>query len=234
MKDRRSDTLAGEYVLGSLPPAEHAEARRRMDRDPEFAQAVGTWERLLGPLAERISPVRPPLGMLSRIFARLPATRRHAPARMISARMASAAALVAVAFLAITAMVHKRYGGVLPVLVAQLHAADQPSADRGLPAFAVAIDQNTHKLIVNPVWVGNESTKYSLWLVRAGDERPVTRATLSATHATVLPWRSQASDLVGVRVRISAGEDWTAPVPWSRGASYFEGVLVPGARHTGS
>ncbi len=114
--------------------------------------------------------------------------------------------------------------------MAQLHAADRVAADEGLPAFAVAIDQAAHTLIVNPVFVASsEGTKYSLWIVRARDERPLTRASLSASQATVLPWRALEGDLVGARLRISAGEDWTAPAPWSQGTVYFEGVLVPAA-----
>lgn len=230
MKDRRSDTLAGEFVLGSLPPAEHAEARRRIDMDPEFAEAVNAWERRLGPLADRIAPVRPPLGMLSRILARIPASRWSGLAWVMPGSIAAALLLAAVALLAIAAMVQSRHDGVMPILVAQLHSSDSTLANEGLPAFAVAIDQTAHRLIVNPVSVeSNEGTRYSLWLVRARDERPITRATLSASHATVLPWRTLEGDLVGARLRISAGEDWTAALPWSQGTAYFEGVLVPAA-----
>jgi anti-sigma-K factor RskA len=147
-------------------------------------------------------------------------------------RMAAAVALAAIALVAILALVHERRGGVRSILVAQLHASDRQSNDQDLPAFAVAIDQTAHKLVVNPVSIEDRhGTRYSLWVVRTGDERPVTRATLSATDATVLPWRASVTDLVGAHVRISTGEDWTAPQPWGKTASFFEGVLVrPPAR----
>ena len=148
-------------------------------------------------------------------------------------RVAAALALAVIALTTILALVRDRQGGVLPILVAQLHAIGRQASDNGVPAFAVAIDEAAHRLVVNPVGVEDRrGTRYSLWVVRPGDERPVTRATLSATDATVLPWRSpgELSDLVGARVRISAGEDCTAAEPWSGSASYFEGVLVRPAK----
>ena len=234
MIDRKTDTLAAEYVLGSLTPTEHAEAARRVASDAAFAAAVSAWERRLAPLAGRVAPVSPPLGTFARILARIPIARRRVMPAFSPMRMAAAVALAAIALVAILALVHERRGGVRAILVAQLHASDRQSDGQDLPAFAVAIDQTAHKLVVNPVSIEDRhGTRYSLWVVKTGDERPITRATLSATDATVLPWRAGGtlSDLVGAHVRISAGEDWTAPQPWAKTASFFEGVLVrPRAR----
>lgn len=234
MIDRRTDTLAGEYALGSLPPTEHEEARRRLATDPAFADAVRAWELRLTPLAGRIAPVTPRLGSLARILARLPGAPRRLIPAFTALQMAAALMLCAIGLTALLTVVHRRQAGVRPMLVAQLHASGRQSPDADLPAFAVAIDQTAHKLVVNPVSVDDRhGTRYSLWVVRPGDERPITRATLSATEATVLPWRSKdpLSDLVGARLRISAGEDWTAAEPWRRTTSVFEGVLVWPAKH---
>jgi anti-sigma-K factor RskA len=45
--------LAGEYVLGTLPPAERAAFAARLAADPAAALAVRDWERRLAPLALR-------------------------------------------------------------------------------------------------------------------------------------------------------------------------------------
>ena len=44
--------LAGEYVLGTLDPAERARVASQRERDPELDAAITLWERRLSPLDE--------------------------------------------------------------------------------------------------------------------------------------------------------------------------------------
>jgi anti-sigma-K factor RskA len=53
------DALAGEYVLGVLPPDEHLAVQRRLLDHPELARLVAAWEERLAPLAEDTMPVEP-------------------------------------------------------------------------------------------------------------------------------------------------------------------------------
>jgi anti-sigma-K factor RskA len=100
MDDREG--LAAEYVLGTLPLADRAEAERLIARDPGFAALVGDWTNRLAPLNEGYLPVAPPPGVLDRVEARLfPApepTRSAGPRWIFRLIGAAAAAAAAVAF----------------------------------------------------------------------------------------------------------------------------------------
>jgi anti-sigma-K factor RskA len=61
--------LAGEYVLGTLDPAERARVASQRERDPELDAAITLWERRLSPLDETTAAVEPPADMLARIEA---------------------------------------------------------------------------------------------------------------------------------------------------------------------
>jgi anti-sigma factor RsiW len=76
------DGLAGEYVLGSLDPAERREVDERRRTDASLAGAIAGWERRLGPLSRRMGGIAPPAhaldGILSRIAAEGGQSRRSA------------------------------------------------------------------------------------------------------------------------------------------------------------
>jgi len=69
MYDEEQDTLAAEYVLGTLSveEREHAEALRSFD--PSFAAAVLQWERRLGELNVMVEAVEPPTELWDKIKA---------------------------------------------------------------------------------------------------------------------------------------------------------------------
>src|SRR5690349_5710259 len=73
--DRESpdrDTLAGEYVIGTLDAAERAQAQRLIATDASFAARVRYWEQRLAALTDAVEPVEPPASLWSRILADLP------------------------------------------------------------------------------------------------------------------------------------------------------------------
>jgi anti-sigma-K factor RskA len=67
MFEEDQETLAAEYVLGTLSAEEreHAEALRSFD--PEFDAAVKQWERRLGELNVMVEAVEPPAGVWDKI-----------------------------------------------------------------------------------------------------------------------------------------------------------------------
>ena len=65
--DPGEDTLAAEYVLGTLDQAEHAAATLRLAEDRAFAAEIRWWESHLHPLTELVPPVAAPSGLLDRI-----------------------------------------------------------------------------------------------------------------------------------------------------------------------
>jgi hypothetical protein len=67
-----TDTLAAEYVLGTLDFDERAAALDLLSKDQGFAAKVKTWERRLGELHLMVEPVEPEPDIWQRIKAKLP------------------------------------------------------------------------------------------------------------------------------------------------------------------
>ena len=77
MPDREG--LAAEYVLGTLPPEDRAEAARLIARDTEFARMVAAWTARLAPLDAGFAEEPPPRQVLEQVEARLFPGRAPAP-----------------------------------------------------------------------------------------------------------------------------------------------------------
>jgi anti-sigma-K factor RskA len=60
MFDEEQDTLAAEYVLGTLSAEEREHAEALLSFDPRFEAAVRQWERRLGELNVMVEAVEPP------------------------------------------------------------------------------------------------------------------------------------------------------------------------------
>jgi hypothetical protein len=67
-----TDTLAAEYVLGTLDPDERTAAKQLLATDPAFETKVKVWERRLGELHLMVEPVEPDPAIWQRIKAKLP------------------------------------------------------------------------------------------------------------------------------------------------------------------
>lgn len=65
------DMLAGEYVLGTLTPAERARADRRLEVDPDFRIAVADWEQRLSRLDDGAQSVAPDPSVWPKIDRRI-------------------------------------------------------------------------------------------------------------------------------------------------------------------
>jgi anti-sigma-K factor RskA len=76
------NTRAAEYVLGTLDPAERAEAQALISSDPAFAALVRDWEGRLGELHALADSVEPPAAVWDAITAKLPQTEQAAPIRL--------------------------------------------------------------------------------------------------------------------------------------------------------
>jgi anti-sigma-K factor RskA len=67
MLDEDQDTLAAEYVLGTLSAEEREHAEALLTFDPGFESAVRQWERRLGELNVMVEAVEPPTELWHRI-----------------------------------------------------------------------------------------------------------------------------------------------------------------------
>jgi anti-sigma-K factor RskA len=75
--------LAGEYVLGTLPPRARRRFKRLMVADAALREEVARWQLYLDSLGEAVPPVRPPERVWRRIEARLDALgTARAPRRL--------------------------------------------------------------------------------------------------------------------------------------------------------
>lgn len=83
MKSDDLDSLAAEYVLGTLDGEARAEVRARMQDDPALCRSVEAWEARLSGLSAEETPLEPPAGLWDRVAADLEAapqeTRGQAP-----------------------------------------------------------------------------------------------------------------------------------------------------------
>lgn len=65
--DSELDALAGEYVLGTLSPEQHAAVAERLGTDPSLRAAVDAWEARLLELTTLAAPLPPSARLWSRI-----------------------------------------------------------------------------------------------------------------------------------------------------------------------
>jgi anti-sigma-K factor RskA len=70
-EDDDIDGLAGEYVLGSLGPAERAEVNSRPRMDISLAAAIEAWQRRLSPLSESAPGISPTPDLFETILSRI-------------------------------------------------------------------------------------------------------------------------------------------------------------------
>jgi len=82
------ETLAGEYVLGTLPYARRQEVEQRLATDSALRAAVQRWEAQLLPLARLAGPVEPSAQLWQRIEGSLQALAAAAPAAIAAGQPA--------------------------------------------------------------------------------------------------------------------------------------------------
>ena len=77
MQDDDRDSLAAEYVLGTLTADERDQAEALLAIDPGFAEVVRLWERRLGELNVMVEAVEPPPDLWDKIQNEMAHTERH-------------------------------------------------------------------------------------------------------------------------------------------------------------
>jgi anti-sigma-K factor RskA len=157
-----AEGLAAEYVLGTLPLPDRAEAERRLAREPAFAAMVAAWEARLGGLNDGFADAPAPPGIMDRVEARLfpVADRARRPVWAVifgAVTGLGLAVLAAVAFLPVATV------GPLPV-VAELRGDGQALV------VAANYDPAARRLTLRQSAGGpaGEGQDYQLWLIPAG------------------------------------------------------------------
>ena len=65
------ETLAAEYVIGTLDAGERTLVAERLQSDTALQSAVADWEQRLAPLSELVTPVEPPARLAAEITQRI-------------------------------------------------------------------------------------------------------------------------------------------------------------------
>lgn len=183
------DDLAGEYVLGTLDPAERAVVAARRQREPELDAAITAWERHLSPLAATAKPVAPPPDLFRNIESRLDA---HGPgaddAELANVRrqlrrwrrIGMAASAIAAALL-VAVGVREATREETPQTYVAVFAKDDV-----LPAFYMTFDLARRELTIRPVDAERQPGKtYQLWI--ASDQLGPAPRSLGLVDETLAP-----------------------------------------------
>lgn len=234
------DGLAAEYVLGSLDLSEREAVGDRRKTDAALDQALRTWERRLGPLADRMPGIEPPAHLFDSILARLPA--RGAKIIPISARAkAGTWRRVAIASSALAACIALAviWFTLAPSsppmrLVAELHRPHNATADETTgpksPVFVVTVDLEARKATVRPIAARSRSGRsYQLWI--AADEAAPRSSLGVVSHSDSvtlpLPAGLPPSQFVNGTLTVSLEPEGGSPTGQPTGPIMFVGKLAP-------
>jgi anti-sigma-K factor RskA len=237
MVDETREDLEGraaEFVLGTLPEEERADARFRMRTDPDFKRAVETWDRRLAPLLDGVAPVEPASGLQDKILERIIA-RREAPDGVIGLqrqlrrwqRFSLAIAAIAAALMAFLFATLPRDTGLRPEAnryVAVLQAGGQ------VPALLVSVDLKQGEITAQRVGAQpREGQSFELWAEGAGREKPQSLGVIDAVA------KIPASRLGGLTkenlentvLAVSLEPEGGSPTGEATGPVVFTGKLIP-------
>lgn len=185
---------AGEYVLGTLDPAERVAFQARLMRDAELQAEVAEWQRRFAPLHAETADVEPPERAFDKILARIDA---FTPDNIVQLRRRVnvwRGATVALAGIAATLLVFvltrppEQPFAKKGLYVAVLQGSDQTTG------FVAAVDIKNKVIAVRSIAAHvRTGHSYELWALGAGRTSPQplglveTATRLSASALTEKP-----------------------------------------------
>ena len=178
-EDADIDGIAAEYVLGSLPPAEHMAVGQRVGRDKALADAVAAWQRRLAPLSLHEPGIAPPPHAIERLLgevtrqaldaktsATVAAVRQVNRWRLASGTLAAASIALAVMLSTLIASQSTSMSPLVAILSkgADNAAADEPAVATS-PVFLATLDPVTAALTVRQMAGRRPATErsFALW-----------------------------------------------------------------------
>jgi anti-sigma-K factor RskA len=243
MPDER-DHLAAEWVLGTLPEAERAEAARLAASDPDFVCAVQGWQDRLAPLDAATAPVPPPPELWARIESALAAQVSGAASTVTaSASDAPGSNVIKLARRVRTWRRTAAFTGALAaglaavVVLDRLPAPPEPAnarfvavvnRDASLPALIVDVDTRKGEVTVRSVAAEQPAGKsLELWVIPEGEAPrslgvidPAARILhIVGEKAGVLP----AKGAIAVTLEPQGG----SPIEGPTGPVVYSGALIP-------
>ena len=162
------DTLAAEFVLGTLDASERASVAARRPREPALDAAIEAWDRRLSPLTLLVPEVAPPASVWTAIEARLDGGETVSVDTVIVdlrrrltrwRRIAVGAAALAASVLIVAGSRELTRDPAPRTYVAVFQKDD------ALPAFLMTIDLDARQLSIRPVAAQTPPGKiHQLWI----------------------------------------------------------------------
>ena len=233
---------AGEYVLGTLDPAERARFEAMMETDPQARALAVFWRERLAPLDAVAAPVDPPVGTWSAIQAAMPegpviAANDNAMASLRRSRntwralaLVAALAIVGGAFVAsnpeLRGAVERRLGlpsdrPVVAGLERETYLA-VVNAEGKLPAMIVRVDAATGRVSLRPLAVARpEGRSLEVWHIPEGSSEQASLGLLDE-GATIRDVRAKPGDTFAVSEEPVGG----SPTGNATGPILYSGQLV--------
>lgn len=169
-----TDQLAAEIVLGLLEGQELLDARARMAREPDLAQAVAEWEDRLAPLMDEFHGAEPSADLWPRIEAALSSSTGTADVIDLRSRLRrwqmiggfSMAAAAAMAVFALTFALRPEPAPVnAPAQAAHPLVASIPIADTPLRLGVTYLPDRDEMLVSASGLTADGVHDHELWLV---------------------------------------------------------------------
>ena len=185
--------LAGEYVLGLLDAADHAQARARIATDSDFASEVVAWQDRLTPLLGAVD-VSPPTELWSKISANIaPPTGQDRGASSVRIWQGLTALSASVAAVLGLIIMNQPVPTVPNAPTVPLLAA--LANDANTSAITARYDQESGHLLLTPVVVKTGKLYPELWIIPDGgapqslgviDGKSPTQITVSPAHRALM------------------------------------------------
>ncbi len=231
------DSLAAEYVLGTLDHAERQRAEDRRVRDQAFDQRIDNWTRRLSPLADAVPAAEPPPEVWQGIekALNLEAPPEAAPATTPSPR--PAAARFAAGIWRIWAVGATAAAAALAFHITTIDVAPQEtrfvavlSETPASPAWVVTVDTAAQQLTIRPVAdVQVADNSLELWLVAGGDAAPQSLGLLDPGNQVALPIAAvyEQATFGETALAVSLEPVGGSPTGLPTGPILYQGAILP-------
>jgi anti-sigma-K factor RskA len=232
-----TETLAAEYVLGTLEPTARAAVQQRLRTDAELARLVELWEQRLTPLAAGVPPVEPPPAAWLGIAQALAAEARPATVRRV--RVSRHGFRHSVTFWRRCALGAAALAAVLALYIVgtTLHPLRAPAAryvavlDRGAasPALIATVEPALGRITIRPLALAAaDNHALELWLIAGHNRPPRSLGLLDPQRETALELPAQVEEAVepSAALAVSLEPPGGSPTGQPTGPVLYQGALL--------
>ncbi len=192
------DTLAAEYVLGTLTGRVRARFQRLLKYDVELRRIVAGWESRLAPLAALAPAVTPPARVWQAIAARVSGARRTAGFWASPGLWRSLAAVSTACVIALAALLILRQTPVeepVSTVAVLADARSQPLMVISWPPQTTEARRHLKvKMLAQPELPAGKS--FELWMLPGGSAAPVSLGVITASLTQSVPVTAAASRML--------------------------------------